>query len=245
MPNLTQRDFDHLLWSCHLNFVRGEDSLVRALWAGQPLVWNIYPQDDNAHHAKLESFLDWLEAPDSLRDFHRIWNGLQPGELPKSGRPILFASDFLDFSVFIDAEELLGIVPADEREPYDAREIIARVVDGSHFLEFKATFDSDTVCGHARIDGHRVGLIANNGPIQPTGSVKAAQFIQLCDQSGTPLVFLEANACGRPVIGGRAGRHERSRHALQRHVPRAGVIGRDAEPLPESAACTRGHGLRL
>ena len=90
-----------------------------------------------------------------------------------------------------DAEELLGIVPADEREPYDAREIIARVVDGSHFLEFKATFDSDTVCGHARIDGHRVGLIANNGPIQPTGSVKAAQFIQLCDQSGTPLVFLQ------------------------------------------------------
>ncbi|MBL8371300.1 MAG: elongation factor P maturation arginine rhamnosyltransferase EarP [Burkholderiaceae bacterium] len=82
LPNLTQRDFDHLLWSCHLNFVRGEDSLVRALWAGQPLVWNIYPQDDNAHHAKLEAFLDWLEAPDSLRDFHRIWNGLQPGELP-------------------------------------------------------------------------------------------------------------------------------------------------------------------
>jgi geranyl-CoA carboxylase beta subunit len=50
---------------------------------------------------------------------------------------------------------------------------------------------SDTMCGHARIDGHRVGIIANNGPIQPTGSVKAAQFIQLCDQSGTPLVFLQ------------------------------------------------------
>lgn len=82
LPNFTQRDFDHLLWSCDLNFVRGEDSLVRALWAGQPLVWNIYPQDDNAHHAKLEAFLDWLEAPDSLRDFHRVWNGLQPGELP-------------------------------------------------------------------------------------------------------------------------------------------------------------------
>lgn len=90
-----------------------------------------------------------------------------------------------------DAAELMGIVPADEREPYDAREIIARIVDGSHFLEFKANFDRDTLCGHARIDGHRVGIIANNGPIQPTGSVKAAQFIQLCDQSGTPLVFLQ------------------------------------------------------
>ena len=89
------------------------------------------------------------------------------------------------------AEELMGIVPADEREPYDAREIVARLVDSSHFLEFKAAFDSDNVCGHARMDGHHVGIIANNGPIQPTGSVKAAQFIQLCDQSGTPLVFLQ------------------------------------------------------
>jgi len=58
--------------------VRGEDSLVRALWAGQPFVWQIYPQDDNAHHAKLEAFLDWLHAPDSLRQAHAAWNGI-PG----------------------------------------------------------------------------------------------------------------------------------------------------------------------
>lgn len=76
VPRLTQRDYDHLLWSCDLNFVRGEDSLVRALWAGKPFVWHIYPQHDNAHHAKLEAFLDWLEAPASLRDFHRAWNGV-------------------------------------------------------------------------------------------------------------------------------------------------------------------------
>ncbi len=88
-------------------------------------------------------------------------------------------------------EELLGIVPADEREPYDAREVIARLVDGSDFLEFKQNLAADTICGHARIDGHAVGLIGNNGPIQPNGSTKAAQFIQLCDQSGTPLVFLQ------------------------------------------------------
>ncbi|MET0541866.1 MAG: elongation factor P maturation arginine rhamnosyltransferase EarP [Variovorax sp.] len=82
LPTLPQPGFDRLLWSSDLNFVRGEDSLVRAIWAGAPLVWQIYPQDDDAHHVKLESFLDWLEAPPSLRRFHRIWNGIDPGALP-------------------------------------------------------------------------------------------------------------------------------------------------------------------
>jgi geranyl-CoA carboxylase beta subunit len=90
-----------------------------------------------------------------------------------------------------DPGELMGVVPVDERTPYDSREVIARIVDGSDFLEFKAPYSTDTVCGHARIEGHRVGVIANNGPIQPTGSVKAAQFMQLCDQTATPLVFLQ------------------------------------------------------
>jgi geranyl-CoA carboxylase beta subunit len=69
--------------------------------------------------------------------------------------------------------------------------VIARIVDGSDFLEFKAGYAADTVCGHARIQGRTVGLIGNNGPIQPNGSTKAGQFIQLCDQSNTPLVFLQ------------------------------------------------------
>ncbi|MDR7094111.1 elongation factor P maturation arginine rhamnosyltransferase EarP [Hydrogenophaga laconesensis] len=76
LPWLGQREFDHLLWACDLNFVRGEDSLTRALWTGRPFVWHIYPQHDDAHHAKLEAFLDWLQAPRSLRDFHRAWNGI-------------------------------------------------------------------------------------------------------------------------------------------------------------------------
>ncbi|MCM2252597.1 MAG: elongation factor P maturation arginine rhamnosyltransferase EarP [Ramlibacter sp.] len=75
LPLLTQTDFDHLLWASDLNFVRGEDSLVRALWAGKPLVWQLYPQHDDAHHAKLAAFLDWLEAPADLRAFHLAWNG--------------------------------------------------------------------------------------------------------------------------------------------------------------------------
>lgn len=76
LPHIPQRDFDALLWTCDLNFVRGEDSFVRAHWAGAPFVWQIYPQDDGAHHAKLDAWLDWLGAPASLRAFHHGWNGL-------------------------------------------------------------------------------------------------------------------------------------------------------------------------
>ena len=76
-----QAGFDELLWASDLNLVRGEDSLVRALWAGQPLVWHIYPQDDNAHHDKLRAFLDWLHAPDSLRQWHALWNGVPASAL--------------------------------------------------------------------------------------------------------------------------------------------------------------------
>lgn len=77
-----QPAFDELLWACDLNFVRGEDSLVRALWAGQPFVWQIYPQQDGAHHEKLQAFLDWLQAPTSLRSVHAAWNGLAAPSLP-------------------------------------------------------------------------------------------------------------------------------------------------------------------
>jgi uncharacterized repeat protein (TIGR03837 family) len=82
LPYTDQNGFDEMLWACDLNFVRGEDSLVRALWAGLPFVWHIYPQEDNAHHAKLEAFLDWMQAPESLRAFHRVWNSAQHGKLP-------------------------------------------------------------------------------------------------------------------------------------------------------------------
>ena len=87
------------------------------------------------------------------------------------------------------AEELLGIVPNDAKKPYDVREIIARIADGSEFLDFKNAFDSQTVCGHLSIEGQPCGFIGNNGPITPRGAAKAAQFIQLCDQSNTPILF--------------------------------------------------------
>lgn len=74
LPLFNQTEFDHLLWASDLNFVRGEDSLVRALWAGKPFIWHIYPQDDDAHLLKLQAFLDMLDAPPSLRTFHAAWN---------------------------------------------------------------------------------------------------------------------------------------------------------------------------
>ena len=83
LPLLSQTDFDHLLWACDINFVRGEDSIVRAIWAGKPFVWQIYPQDDGVHNVKLDAFLDMLEAsagtPPSLQDFHRRWNAPDAG----------------------------------------------------------------------------------------------------------------------------------------------------------------------
>jgi hypothetical protein len=95
LPLLPQTSFDALLWACDLNFVRGEDSLVRALWAGRPFVWQIYPQDDGAHQAKLRAFLDTLNAPAQVRAWHAQWNGLAawdtgpalPLHLPHANRP--------------------------------------------------------------------------------------------------------------------------------------------------------------
>jgi geranyl-CoA carboxylase beta subunit len=86
-------------------------------------------------------------------------------------------------------EELLGLVPADAKKPYDVREIVARIADGSAFLDFKNEFDNQTVCGHLQIEGQPCGFIGNNGPITPQGAAKAAQFIQLCEQSNTPILF--------------------------------------------------------
>ena len=112
-----------------------------------------------------------------------------------------------------DEQELLGLVPADEREPYDVREVMARLVDGSDLLEFKADYAPELICGHARLQGRLVGLLGNNGPIQPQGSTKAGQFIQLCDQSGTPLVFLQ-NTTGY-MVGAAAERAGAIKHGAK------------------------------
>ena len=90
-----------------------------------------------------------------------------------------------------DPREIYGVVPRDLRVGYDVREIIARIVDASAFAEFKARYGTTLVCGFARIEGHPVGIVANNGILFSESALKATHFIELCTQRGTPLVFLQ------------------------------------------------------
>jgi geranyl-CoA carboxylase beta subunit len=149
-----------------------------------------------------------------------------------------------------DGEELMGIVPADEKAGFDMREIVARIVDDSDFLEFKAAYSPDTVCGHAAIEGHRVGIIANNGPIMPTGSLKAAQFIQLNDQTGTPLVFLQ-NTTGY-MVGTDAERDGAVKHGSKMiqavanaRVPKFTILIGGSFGAGNYGMCGRGFGPRF
>ena len=90
-----------------------------------------------------------------------------------------------------DVEELMGIIPDDNRTPYDVREVISRIVDGSRFHEFKQRYGNTLVCGFARIHGYPVGIVANNGILFSESSLKGAHFVELCGQRGIPLVFLQ------------------------------------------------------
>ena len=89
------------------------------------------------------------------------------------------------------ADELYGVVPIDRRTPYDVREVIARLVDGSEFDEFKRLYGPTLVCGFAHVWGYPVGIVANNGILFSESAQKGAHFIELCAQRGVPLVFLQ------------------------------------------------------
>lgn len=90
----------------------------------------------------------------------------------------------------LDPDELLGLIPQDYRTPLDMKEVIGRIVDGSDFTEFGQRFGGATVCGTACIKGWPIGIVTNNGPIDPAGATKATHFIQMCCQTGTPLLYL-------------------------------------------------------
>lgn len=98
-------------------------------------------------------------------------------------------------------EGLIGIMPTDHKRPVDMRDVIARIVDGSIFSEIGANYGSATVCGYAHIEGRAIGIVTNNGPIDPAGANKATHFIQACCQSATPILYLN-NTTG--FIVGRA-----------------------------------------
>ncbi len=92
---------------------------------------------------------------------------------------------------YYDPEELYGIIPGDIKIQFDMREVIARIVDGSYFHEYQPDYGTTLICGYAWIWGHKVGILANNGVLFNDSSLKAAHFMELCNQNGTPLVFLQ------------------------------------------------------
>jgi len=109
-----------------------------------------------------------------------------------------------------DGEALLGLFGADAKKAVDMRHVIACIVDASEFLEFKAEYGPGTVCGHAAIAGFRVGIVTNNGPLDPAGSTKVTHFVQACCQLGTPIVWLQ-NTTGF-IVGSEAERAGMIKH---------------------------------
>jgi acetyl-CoA carboxylase carboxyltransferase component len=171
-------------------FVRGRS---KVFLGGPPLVKMATGEDSNDEelggaemHATTSGLADYL-AEDELdairiaRDVvaHLNWRKLGPGPTLPADEPRY------------DPEELLGLLPVDLKRPLDIREVIARIVDGSRFEEFKPLYGATLVCGWASIHGFPVGILGNNGVLFSDSSEKAAQFIQLCNQIDTPLVFLQ------------------------------------------------------
>ena len=125
-------------------------------------------------------------------------------------------------SPVVDPAQLYGVVPADSRTPYDVREVIARIVDGSRFHEFKQLYGTTLVTGFAHIHGHPVGIVANNGILFSESALKGAHFIELCDQRKIPLVFLQN------ISGFMVGREYE-----------AGGIAKDGAKMVTAVSCAR------
>jgi 3-methylcrotonyl-CoA carboxylase beta subunit len=137
-------------------------------------------------HTRLSGVADHLAQNDShalalaRRAVANLNRQKQPGQVLRTPAPPLYP-----------AEELYGVIPTDTRKPFDVHEIIARIVDGSEFAEFKARYGSTLVCGFAHVEGMPVGIIANNGILFSESAQKGAHFIELCCQRKIPLVFLQ------------------------------------------------------
>ena len=151
---------------------------------------------------------------------------------------------------YYDSEEIYGIVPRNLRQPYDIRELIARIVDGSRFQEFKELYGQTLVCGFARIMGYPVGILANNGVLLSESSLKGAHFVELCTKRKIPLVFLQ-NITGFIVgkqyeHGGIAKDGAKLVHAVANaQVPKFTVIVGGSHGAGNYAMCGRGYDPRL
>jgi len=137
-------------------------------------------------HARVTGLVEYLADDDehALRIVRDLIDKIDWNTKILKRQPILYEEPIYD------TKELIGIVSVDYKVPYDVRELIARIVDGSDFIDFKAEYGVSTVCVQTKINGYSCGIIGNNGPIDPNGATKSAQFIQLCDQSDIPLIFL-------------------------------------------------------
>ena len=137
-------------------------------------------------HARVTGLVEYLADDDehALRIVRDLIDKIDWNAKILKREPILYEEPIYD------TKELIGIVSVDYKVPYDVRELIARIVDGSDFIDFKAEYGVSTVCVQTKINGYSCGIIGNNGPIDPNGATKSAQFIQLCDQSDIPLIFL-------------------------------------------------------
>tara|TARA_R110001599_G_scaffold353884_2_gene602404 strand:+ start:94856 stop:96478 length:1623 start_codon:yes stop_codon:yes gene_type:complete len=176
------------------DYVIGVKSNGRAFLAGPPLLkaatGEIATEEELGGaemHASVSGLVEYLaendgQAVQMCRELlHRLqWNKDCATPTRRSYREPLY-----------DTDELAGIIPCDYRNPYDMRELVARIVDGSDFMEFKPRYGAATVCIQADIFGLPCGIIGNNGPIDPQGATKAAQFLQLCDQANIPMLFLQ------------------------------------------------------
>jgi acetyl-CoA carboxylase carboxyltransferase component len=170
-------------------FIRGQS---KVFLGGPPLVKMATGEDANEEslggaemHTSISGLGDYLaeDETDGIRIAREViahlnWRKLGPGPTLPADPPLY------------DAEDLLGIVGKDLRQPFDIREVIARIVDGSRFEEFKPLYGPTLVTGWASIHGFPVGILGNNGALLSESSEKAAQFIQLCNQINVPLVFL-------------------------------------------------------
>lgn len=138
-------------------------------------------------HATVSGLAEYLAENDGhgIQICRELINRLQWND----NCPLPPKRDFLE--PIYDPDELAGVIPTDYRTPYDMRELVARVVDGSDFLDFKPRFGVSTVCLQAEIFGQSVGIIGNNGPIDPQGANKATQFLQLLDQANIPALFFQ------------------------------------------------------
>ena len=137
-------------------------------------------------HARVTGLVEYLADDDkhALRIVRDLIDKIDWNTKILKREPILYEKPIYD------TKELSGIVSVDYKVPYDVRELIARIVDGSDFIDFKAEYGVSTVCVQTKINGYSCGIIGNKGPIDPNGATKSAQFIQLCDQSDIPLIFL-------------------------------------------------------